>query len=270
MAETSLAPRKLPPQILCLEEMAAAAEGLFYRSRTPNWQLLIGLCGRGEVLHQEKWIRLRPGQAYLSAPRQIHAYRSRQQSAWKVARIVVAGRALASALFPSGPSHVLEIDPRPLVLAARGARRSAASPAARMTGNLWQDLIVHLLRNLLDQPQPNLDSRLACLWHHVLNTLDQDWNLDSMARHAGMCKEHLRRICIQAFGAAPIKRLADLRVMAAAQALFLTDRTLSEIAQEIGFGSTGAMRRHFVERYEITPHQFRRVCLQLDIRKGGA
>ena len=82
-------------------------------------------------------------------------------------------------------------------------------------------------------------------------------SLDDLARVAGMTKFHFLRSFRARFGLPPHAYLLGLRVQRAAEQIRSSDRSLTSIALELGFGSSSRLTEAFRKAHGTTPSAWR-------------
>ena len=87
---------------------------------------------------------------------------------------------------------------------------------------------------------------------------DEPWTLEQLARFAGHSRTSLLLVFRQATGKSPIDYLIGLRIEAAKRLLRQSDRSMTEIALEVGFGDSNYFARQFRLVVGRTPTDFRR------------
>lgn len=73
-----------------------------------------------------------------------------------------------------------------------------------------------------------------------------------------VCDDHLIRLFKQYTNKSPGKYILDLRVENAMRLLIDTDRSIADIAAEVGFSSPNYMAKLFKETINLTPNQYRK------------
>jgi AraC-like DNA-binding protein len=141
--------------------------------------------------------------------------------------------------------------PAPAVLVERLAR--AFGPQERDAAVLA--LLAHL-REAAAAPLVS-DPRLARVVAAVRAQLTERWSLPGLARVAGMSVSAFRRAFTAAVGTSPVTWVVDQRVAAAARLLRQTERSVSEVASAVGFGSTSRLTEAFVRRHGVPPSVWR-------------
>jgi transcriptional regulator GlxA family with amidase domain len=82
-------------------------------------------------------------------------------------------------------------------------------------------------------------------------------SIESLARRAAMSPRNFARMFRQEMGKTPARYIEDLRLEAARRQIESKAMTLEEIALSCGFTSAEILRRAFVRRLGVTPHQYR-------------
>lgn len=125
-------------------------------------------------------------------------------------------------------------------------------------------LIVYLRRaGGQSQFSPLLESQAApgsqtiALQQYILDNLNIDHTVASLAERVHMSARNLSRTFIKECGVTPITFLSNARIDAARRHLESTDLSLREIAKRCGFDSTDALRRVFARRLQINPTEYR-------------
>jgi AraC-like DNA-binding protein/mannose-6-phosphate isomerase-like protein (cupin superfamily) len=84
------------------------------------------------------------------------------------------------------------------------------------------------------------------------------WRLDELARLAGASRPHLIALFRAAFGLTPMRKLLLLRLEEAKRQLQETDKTITDIALELGFASSQHFARCFRAEFGLSASQWRR------------
>lgn len=85
-----------------------------------------------------------------------------------------------------------------------------------------------------------------------------DWNLEALAKAAGVSRSTLVERFTQLVGVPPMQYLAKWRIQLAASQLRASGAGLAEIAERIGYGSEAALVRAFKREVGVTPASYRR------------
>jgi AraC family transcriptional activator of mtrCDE len=179
-----------------------------------------------------------------------------------------ARRALLSALPPvmvvrgrNGDAAGLPALVRILQQETAAARPGAAAVVAQLSGALF----ALLMRAWLEQnaTTPGLfavlaDRRLGKAMQRMLDTPEQPWRVEDLARDCHMSRATFARLFSQLCGMAPLEALTRLRMAGAARALARDGRAVGDIALAAGYQSEAAFHRVFKRHYGIGPGAWRR------------
>lgn len=105
---------------------------------------------------------------------------------------------------------------------------------------------------------PTWGQRLADLIDYIHHHYAEQVKSETLAQIARVSETHLKRIFNRLFGMPPIEYLILTRINAARDLLETTDRTVSDIAQTVGFYDHSHFIRHFKRLRGCTPNQYRR------------
>jgi AraC-like DNA-binding protein len=150
-----------------------------------------------------------------------------------------------------------------LALSESMAQRSGGECVlARLSELLFVEIVRRYLSSL---PPENLgwlaglrDSSIG----HVLGKLHDrpahGWSLEELAREVGMSRSVLAERFSQFVGVPPMQYLAQWRMQLAATLLSSTSMSLSEIAEQVGYGSETALSRAYKRWVGVAPAEWRR------------
>lgn len=86
----------------------------------------------------------------------------------------------------------------------------------------------------------------------------QPWTLDDLTKDVGMSRSALTERFSEYLGQGPMAYLTDWRLEPAADALRTTNRSVLQIAEEVGYESGAAFNRAFKRRFAEPPGRYRR------------
>ena len=86
---------------------------------------------------------------------------------------------------------------------------------------------------------------------------DRNLNVDQLAAHAGMSPRNFARVYTATTGRTPSKAIEFMRLEEARRLLEDTDKSVDEISDQIGFGSTERMRTTFQRNLKVSPRDYR-------------
>jgi AraC family transcriptional activator of pobA len=84
-----------------------------------------------------------------------------------------------------------------------------------------------------------------------------NWQLADYAHALHISPAHLRSICVKVAGASPVQLIQDRTIRAAKRDLIYTSRSVSEIANVLGFDDPAYFSRFFHKRCGVSPSEFR-------------
>jgi transcriptional regulator GlxA family with amidase domain len=142
----------------------------------------------------------------------------------------------------------------------------------KMALDVAKYLIVHLRRtggqsqfSPLLEMQAHTDSEVAAIQQYVLENLQLDHTVASIARHFHMSTRNLSRVFSRGSGATLISFLNDARIDAARRYLEGSDLSIKEIAGRCGFDNGESLRRLFTRRLSLSPQEYRQRFRSSDV-----
>lgn len=93
---------------------------------------------------------------------------------------------------------------------------------------------------------------------YIEDNFNQDISLDTIAGSIHLSKHHFIRIFKEAMGISPMKYLLDVRLEAAKVLLGRTDKSIKEVAGEIGYENALTFSRVFKNSENISPTEYRK------------
>lgn len=84
--------------------------------------------------------------------------------------------------------------------------------------------------------------------------------IENVAREVGLSRPHFFKLFKQQIGIPPTMYVNTLRSERAIETLITTDRTVADIAEELGFSSQASFSRFFAANVGIPPSEYRRVA----------
>ncbi len=95
---------------------------------------------------------------------------------------------------------------------------------------------------------------------YLLENLDKNVTLDSLAEKYGYSKQYIIRIFKEGTGQTPMTYLHDIRLQRSRIALLDESKSISEIARECGFEDANYFSRAFRRRYSTSPVAYRKAA----------
>lgn len=102
------------------------------------------------------------------------------------------------------------------------------------------------------------NKHLADVVEYIHGNYAEQLKSETLARVACVSDTHLKRIFNRIFGMPPIEYVILTRINAARELLETTERTVSDIAQEVGFYDHSHFSRHFKRLRGCTPTRYRK------------
>jgi signal transduction histidine kinase/DNA-binding LacI/PurR family transcriptional regulator/DNA-binding response OmpR family regulator len=121
-------------------------------------------------------------------------------------------------------------------------------------------------KTLGNETQRIVRKAIAYLYEHYMESI----SLDDAARYVGMSKEYLARCFHQEMGVTLVTYLNRYRVKQAKIFLDEGERSLTEVALEIGFSSNTYFSRVFKQEVGMSPSEYKQISKQLRIQEKAA
>ncbi len=137
--------------------------------------------------------------------------------------------------------------------------------ATTVVDRLAEVLFIQVLRAYLLRSRP-VRGFLAAVRDEQINralkaihaAAGSELTLVDIARQAGMSRSNLARRFKEILGETPINYLTRWRMLKARELLRISGRSLSDIAESVGYGSEAAFSRAFKRQFKQSPGVFRR------------
>jgi AraC family transcriptional regulator len=173
-----------------------------------------------------------------------------------VAELVVAAERVAQAVRGSGAPENPRRLPTPV-------QRGLPTPSVEEQALLFAARFVELASGVGDQPSraPARDRRRAVRATEWLDGhLHEPIDLQSAAAAAGVSAFHFLRVFSSVVGVTPHQYLLRARLRRAARLLAGSDRPVTEVAYDVGFGDLSNFVRTFHRAAGVSPRRFRRMA----------
>jgi AraC-like DNA-binding protein len=133
-----------------------------------------------------------------------------------------------------------------------------------LQGAIMTQLLVHMLRNLADQPDSNLawlsalqDPRLARAIDLILADPGAQHSVESLAESVNMSRSGFAKHFQDAFSMSPMKLVNQVRLQRAAKMLGSSAVPVEQVAQRCGFSSRSHFSRAFKRHTGLSPAEYR-------------
>ncbi len=107
--------------------------------------------------------------------------------------------------------------------------------------------------------------RFEDLHEWISNNIGKDLQVNVLAERMNMSPRNFARLYTQLTGQTPAKAVEGMRVEAARRSLEESEKPVSEIAYQCGFGDDERMRRSFMRLLHVSPSDYRKRFTQLGI-----
>jgi AraC-like DNA-binding protein len=261
----TLSPELLVPTNILLFHRQIGGIGGPARAYHQRHVLIFCLSCSADVIVDDLFVRLNPGQALLVLPYQFHGYRVASPDAKLVWAFV---------------TFELERGTIPEILRQRPVALSSAA------AEHLRDLIAHWLQK--ERPERNAQVTLHTAWllHHLIQsaeshahqpvrqtglnrTLSRVCKLFQSRMHEGVriknisseesiSESHLRLLFRKRTGTSLGRYLHSMRMIRATQLLAQSDLSIKEISERCGYGSIYAFSRAFKTEMKLSPRAFRK------------
>lgn len=154
-----------------------------------------------------------------------------------------------------------------IIAEALGGRPGSSGVLARLT----ELLFIEILRRYITDANDDATGWLAALGDRntalALQALhgkpDHRWTVTELANHAALSRSALVDRFHRLLDMPPMSYLTQLRLQLATQALQSTDKPITRIAEDVGYGSEEAFSRAFKRHAGTTPSEWRRSARSL-------
>lgn len=143
----------------------------------------------------------------------------------------------------------------------------AGSDAGRslVVGKLSEVLFVETLRRYISTMPAGQtgwfaglrDPALAKALADLHRDPSKQWTVDSLAKQVGLSRTRLAERFREFLGLSPIAYLTEWRMMLGAEELRSTQKSVAEVALDVGYNSEAAFNRAFKRAFDFPPAQFR-------------
>jgi transcriptional regulator GlxA family with amidase domain len=174
---------------------------------------------------------------------------------WQVCWVLYEEKNRLPTLEAGVAPRLVRADAKGLRLAIEGLCHEAAGEAEPAALELGAALVHRHVTRMLEPG--TTDPRLAQLWQTVRHDLGGVWNLERMARNAGVSQESLRRLCLQHVERPPLAHVTRLRMQCAADLLGSTNEKIASIAARVGYEDAFAFSNAFKRELGLPPSHYR-------------
>jgi len=130
-----------------------------------------------------------------------------------------------------------------------------------MVLSLIQEFIVLLLRSKKEQTRSGFALNTTTLFDYVRHNYKSPLCMGDLTSISGMSESNVLRAFKQYMSCSPFQYISKLRLEAAQDALIQTDRSITDIAHELGFNDSNYFTRLFRKYFSFSPREYRKKYL---------
>lgn len=123
----------------------------------------------------------------------------------------------------------------------------------------WGKILRMIPRNQIFFSNPADEHRVRLMINHIITHFQENIPLQSIADAAGINRNECCRLFKRVTGESPIKYLIKYRINASIDLLLYSNQSISDIAYQMGFGSTSNYIQHFHAATGCSPGSFRKL-----------
>jgi YesN/AraC family two-component response regulator len=116
--------------------------------------------------------------------------------------------------------------------------------------------LLAVLRRVIPQDETTADLAARAI-RYIKENVRKAFRSVELANQLGVSEAHLRRCFREAHGRTPRQHVIELRIRVAAELLRTTQRSVKQIAQDVGYANGQTFRRTFVGIHGVSPVRWR-------------
>jgi AraC family transcriptional regulator, activator of mtrCDE len=155
-----------------------------------------------------------------------------------------------------------------LLASMEAETRARAEAWQEITTRMAEILFVYTLREYMGQHPNSTGALMALSDHRIARALRAvhadpavDWSIDALAERASLSKTAFGEAFRRMIGVTPMQYIISWRMHKARALLDRTERSVQQIALEVGYESESSFNRAFKEQFGAPPGRFRRARL---------
>lgn len=252
----------------CTEAGLFYAQQRFSTARTDkdSYILFYTLCGAGLLEQDGNHVILETGQALLLNCRTAQSYCTAPgQSCWHHFWVHLDGVGVAAMeplLLPDKkltPVQLTGVRMQKLFELVLQQMEQGTVDSMVRTGFALHEMLILCAQSLFAQAETATNRQLILQAAETLRkNYRQELSLADLLASAHMSKSYFLRLFRRYMGTTPYNYLVNFRITQAKELLVLTDHSISEIAQEVGFGDASNFSTRFAKVTGQSPMQYRK------------
>jgi AraC-like DNA-binding protein len=140
-----------------------------------------------------------------------------------------------------------------------------------MVTSLVREFVVLLIRNYRVEKKPSSGFAVQAL--NLVNYVKDHYHaplcMADLTGLSGMSESHVLRLFKQYLGCSPFQYISRLRLSEASEALIQTDKSITQIALDLGFNDSNYFTRSFRKQTGISPREYRDKYLKENLLQGA-
>jgi AraC family transcriptional regulator of arabinose operon len=241
-----------------------------YRAKgTRDWLLTYTISGRGTYVLDGETITCFEGDIVLLAPGTMHHYFTPHDVTWEFYWVHFTPTSLWHDMMKLlEPHRGLEfLTVQPLSLRHRiiqSFQRLLLDSLLlgdvhyRLAMNAVEEILLLISQSEGLSKKPVRDPRIQEVLHLLHNHMKEPHSIDQLARHVSLSASRLAHLFKAEVGDSILHTLLKLRLHRATQLLELSERLISEIAEDVGFLDPFYFTKQFQAHYRMSPSQYRK------------
>jgi AraC-like DNA-binding protein len=230
------------------------------------FQYTLSGCGLLEVAGQA--YALTPGKGfccYVGDERIVYSYPEGAREPWRFLFVSYTDEPGITRALNDCFGFVFDIDPAEAQirkLLDYGHIRDLTIEVSAGAGHLFVNSIIAMLADQAQSQAEQMSRASLCLVRRALQVIEANlrapFNASQLARKLNVSQEHLNRICRAELGQTPYQCICQAKIHRACEELRSTNRTISEIALDLGYEPGSHFARLFKRVIGVTPSVFRK------------
>lgn len=239
-----------------------------YATRRPNgmkdWLITYTLSGEGYFNTPEGNVTCRSGDIVLLKPNIPHQYGTAEGQIWNFVWAHFSPLSIGEKLLPAEALYKHKLESASVHKRVYRAFRRILSDS-REGNEYWHDLCVNSLREILlllvQRRNQVLDPRVEEVLHYLSIHMRSQIHIEDLSKSIGLSSSRMSHLFKEQTGLSIIDTLNQMRIRQATLLLEHTNRSVSDIAYDVGFHNYNHFINQFRKWIGVTPSQFKKNSL---------
>jgi|HigsolmetaAR203D_1030402.scaffolds.fasta_scaffold05411_3 AraC family transcriptional regulator of arabinose operon len=258
-----------PPGILVSDYYYMPYGYFCYRSNgTKDWLVMYTLSGKGIIKNGGRELESRDGDITIIPPGTPHFYYTAQDHVWEKlwAHFMPRVTWLDWLRLPKTAHPIIHMNIRNKTHRTyiRNAFKRVISYNLEPLLTYREELAMNALEEIIllvsseESEDTVIDPRIKEVLHILSQQYMEHHRIEDLAKRVCLSASRLTHLFKEQVGESIVETLLKFRLKQAEKKLTFTDRTVTEIALEVGFNSPDYFTRQFVKYYGVSPTQYRK------------